>query len=361
MATLLGALGLADTDRTFVEKLGQRAVWTATQEILERFNADLDAAMGFFVSGMTTDYKFRYYLPGGGYMQRHNFASNARPVAIKATGNWDVALPIDDWRDAIIEDDIEMAYMRVDMFSRTVDAIMIRYANTMRREILRTIFRNTDRTFVDPLQGTLTVVPLANGDSVVYPPVIAATTEATDNHYLESGYASASISDTNNPLATIRDELTEHFGYTEGGENIVVLVNKAELAYLEDLTDFVPITDTFVSPGTQTATVDGRPTIPGTARLAGRCSGVWVAVWDWMPAGYMFGRHMGVEAPLMKREDPADTGLGGGLRLVARDEDFPFVASIWRARCGFGVTNRLNGVVMELGTGGSYGVPAAYA
>jgi hypothetical protein len=75
----------------------------------------------------------------------------------------------------------------------------------------------------------------------------------------------------------------------------------------------------------------------------------------------MLAVHLEAPAPVIKRVDPAATGLGRGLQLVAEDESFPFTASFWRHRFGFGVGNRLNGVVMELGTGGTYTVPAAYA
>lgn len=361
MAVIYGALGLSDTDNSFVEQVGQRAVYDAVQTVLGQFNDAMSVAMGFFVAGTTTDFKWRYYMPGGGTMQRHNFESLTRPHAVKATGSYDVALPIDDWRDAIIQNDIQMAYMRLQELDRTLQTILIRYANTMRVEVLRTIFRVTARTFVDPIRGSLTVQGLANGDSVTYPPVIGATSEATDNHLLESGYAAASISDTNNPLVTIKNELVEHFGgATEGGEAVVVLCSPTDAPYLQALTDFIPVNDSYVSPGAQTATVVGRPAIPGGARLLGRSNGVWVAEWDWMPANYLFGRHMMVEAPLMIREDPSETGLGGGLRMVATIQEHPMETAIWRVRRGFGVTNRLNGVVMELGTGGTYTVPVGY-
>jgi hypothetical protein len=75
----------------------------------------------------------------------------------------------------------------------------------------------------------------------------------------------------------------------------------------------------------------------------------------------MLGLHLDAPKPLLVREDPAETNLGTGLQLVSQDEDTPFVASHYRHRFGMGVGNRLNGAVMELGTGGSYTVPSAYA
>ena len=362
MGLLLGALGLADSDRVFAEKSGQQQVYSTMQDYLRRISEAFAASTEFFVGQTTTNYKWRYYLPGGGYMQKTNFAPNARSHAIKNTGYWDVALPIDAWETAFASDEVSMAYMTAGDLDRHFTSITAAYVNSQRYEILKTLFRNTNRTFVDPLQGSLTVVPLANGDGTLYPAVIGSDTEADDTHHLESGYAYTAISDTNNPLVTIKNELTEHFGITEGGENIVVVVNSRETPYLQALTDYVPVLDSFVVPGDQTMVIAGRPSLPASFRLVGRSNGVWIAEWDYMPAGYMVGRHMGFPAPLAKRVDPSDTGLGtGGLDLVARESDHPFEAAFYRTRCGYGVVNRLNAVVMELGTGGTYTVPTAYA
>lgn len=362
MATIFGALGLADTDHVFEEKVGQRLIYETAQQYLDRLNMVFSDALGFFVERTVEEFKFRYKLPGGGFMQRHNFETQSRPHAVKAVGQWDVALPIDDFRDALSENEIQMAYMTAADLQRHIDTVWTRYAQTMRHEIMRSLFRNTTRTFEDPLQGSLSVEPLANGDAVKYPPTYYNTTEATANHYLESNYAAASISDANNPLVTIRDTLTPHFGYSEGGEDIVVLINIDEIDDVEGLTDFVPLNDRGVMPGDDTATIANRPNnIPG--RLVGRSNGVWIYDWSWgIPSGYMYGQHLRGEPPILKRRDPAKTGLGdGALMLIAKDEDHPWETSIWRSRCGFGVGNRLNGVVMELGTGGTYTIPTTYA
>jgi len=85
-----------------------------------------------------------------------------------------------------------------------------------------------------------------------------------------------------------------------------------------------------------------------------------VVEWRWIPSGWSLGIHLDSPKPLVRRIDPADTGLGDGLQLVARDEEFPFTTAFWRHRFGFGSGNRLNGVSMEFGTGGTYSVPSTY-
>lgn len=358
MSAIFGILGLSDTDRSFVNTIGQRAVYDAVAQTLAQHNADLKAAYNVFVERETTDYKLRYKLPGGGYMQRRG--SNGRPGAVKASGYWDVALPLEDFAAELAADDVSLGYMTMQELNRHLDTIMAQNINTLRREILVSIFNNVDYSFSDPQYGTLAVKPLANGDTVVYPPVIGSDTEATETHYLESGYASSAISDTNNPYVTIRDELEEHFGAATGGENIVVFINNAQVAKSEALTEFDPVNDRFTVPGANVDQLIGLPTaLPG--RVIGRTNGVWVVEWRWIPAEYAVGVYMDAPRPLMMRTDPPETGLGTGLQLVSKEVEFPFEGSFYRNRFGIGVGNRLNGVAFEFGTGGTYTIPTAYA
>lgn len=357
MAGLFGLLGNADTDREFVNTLGQRVVYDAIQIYLDRVNADLQAAMAVFIEAITEDFKERYKLPGGGRLQRRG--GLARSGAVKAGGSWDVAYPIEDFGAQIAASDVDMAYMTIGDLERHLATITIQNTNTVRFEILRLLFNATAHTFTDDYKGDLTIQRLANGDSVVYPPVLGSESEATDTHYLESGYAATAISDTNNPYITIRNELEEHFGASTGGDNIAVFIHPDELPETEALTDYVPVVDSFVRAGDNTAVPINLPSVPGAIR--GRVNGCWVVEWRWMTSAYMHGTYLDAPAPLKMRVDPASVGLPRGLALVAREEAYPMESSEWRHRFGVGVGNRLNGVTMELGTGGSYSVPAAYS
>jgi hypothetical protein len=80
-----------------------------------------------------------------------------------------------------------------------------------------------------------------------------------------------------------------------------------------------------------------------------------------MESGYMMAMSIQEDAPLKMRVDPADTGLPQGLVLAGfQDSKFPLHGAQYRHRFGLGVANRLNGVVMELGTGGTYTIPTQY-
>jgi len=357
MSGIYGFLGVSDTDRVFLSTLGQDVVYDAITALLERYNADLNAAMSIFIERELTDHKLRYKLPGGGRLQR--LSGKAPSGAVRAYGEWDVAFPLEGFGAAITSDRIRYAYMSVQDLDRHIRTVFIQDVNTLRFELLKALLNNTADTFSDEDWGSLTIQPLANGDAVVYPPVLGSESEATDNHYLESGYAASAISDANNPYVTIRDELEEHFGAPTGGSNLVVFINTAQVAKTEDLTDHDAVVDRFIRAGQDTDVPIGLPlTCPG--KIIGRTNHVWVVEWRWIPANYMIGIHLDAPKPIMTRVDPDDTRLPRGLTLVAEDDDYPLRSSYWEHRFGLGCGNRLNGVVMELGTGGTYTIPSGY-
>lgn len=358
MANIYGILGIADGERVMLQSIGQRVVFDAANEYLASYNTEIGAALGVFVGQTTSDYKWRYKLPGGGMLQRRG--GQAESAAVKPFGQWDVAFPLEEFGVQVAWTDVSFAYMTTQDLARTMDSVRIQDLNVLRYEMLRALFNSTARTFTDENYGSLSIQPLANGDAVTYPPVLGSQSEATENHYLESNYAAASISNTNDPVVTVVNELQEHFGAPSGGGNIVTFVNNAHVGQLSALTDFVEVTDRFVTPGNQTAVPSTLPQgLPG--RIVGRHNaGAWIVEWRQMPANYVLGIDLDQEGPLVMRQDPADTGLAPGLQLVSTNQNYPFQQSHFRRRFGVGVGNRLNGVVIELGTGGSYTVPSGF-
>lgn len=361
MSYIFGNLGLADSERVFSATTGQQVIYDAIMTYVNRVADDMNRQMSIFVDMTTTNHKERFKLPGTGRLQDMGYNPQAKPASVKAYGGWDVAYPLTEYAAAISGSRVSMAYMTVADLERHVQTIVVQDVNTVRHALLYAIFNSTAATFNDDLWGSLTIQRLANGDSVTYPPVIGSESEATDNHYLESNYAASAISDTNNPYVTIEAELVEHFGKSQGNDNVAVFINSAQKAKTEDLTDFVEVTDRFVMPGTQTARLTGLP-MGHPGRVIGRTNGCWVIEWDWIPSGWAVGVHLDTDPVLKMRIDPADTGLGNGrLALVAEDVEYPFEASYWSHRFGFGVGNRLGAVVLEFGTGGTYTEPTAYA
>ena len=364
MAGIFGSLSINDNDRVFNATTGQRAIYDVAAAWVAERNAALDAALALFVGETTDEYSRRYKLPGGGYLQRRG--SQGRPVAVKASGSWDVAFPLEDFAAQMAWNDVDMAYMTVRELENHLNTVWVQNQNTVRFELIKALVNNTADTFSDPLHGDLTIQPLANGDTVVYPPVLGASAEATDDHYLESGYLYTAISDVNDPYETMAGELEEHFDAPTGGGAIAVFQPASVTPYTTQLTNFVSVAKMGIQYG---STTDLAGPIPAELMSIGRVlgkmedSGVWVVEWRYLPTAatpYLVGLHLNAAKPLVKRIDPADTGLGEGLQLVADDSEMPFSAAFWRHRLGFGVGNRLNGVVLEMAAGGTFTIPTDY-
>ena len=356
MSGIAGLLRISDSTRKLVS-IGEQVIFDAANEYFAAHNADLQAAIRVFVEGTTEGFKSVYRLPGGGRLQRRG--GQAPSGAVKTGGSWDVSFPLEDFGTQYAWSDIAMAYMTVADLQLQIDTTRAQDMGTVRYEMLKALLNNTARSFSDPLHGTLTIQPLANGDAVVYPPVIGSETETTDNHYRVSGYAASAISDTNNPYETLRDELEEHSGTPSGYGNIAVFINPAQKAKTELLTDYDQVSDVNIRSGQDANIPINLPNVPG--RILGRTNGVWVVEWRWTPSSYAMAVDLDSPGPLMKRRDPVDTGLGEGLQLVATNSEHPITSSHYRHRFGFGVGNRLGAAVMFLDAGGSYTIPAIYA
>lgn len=356
--TIPGILGIDDSERTFVEGVGQQAVWDATQQYVGMVNEDLARVTSLFIEKTTEDHSFRYYLPADGELQR--VSKRGQPAERVVGGSWDVALPLEGFGDAVAWGRRDLAYMTLNDFQRAVDGVVLRSKNTLRKEIMRALLDNVNYTFPDELRGNLAVKALANTDGTLFPAVAGGSTAAEATHYVESGYATASITDTNNPIKTISRALRSRFAANGDKRRRVILIASGAQDYVEALADFDPVDDANVQRSINSDRVLNEPlSIPG--EVIGYCNEAYVAVWEWMPANYMLGIDLFAEKPLQMRVDPAYTNLPRGLALTSESDVAPITKSNWEWWMGLGVVNRLNGYVMELGTGGTYSVPSGYS
>jgi hypothetical protein len=345
-----------------INNVGQQVIYEDLTAYLARVEEDTRAAQAVFIEMDTEEFTESYAIAGGsGKMQRRS--EQTAVAAVKTSGIYDVSYPLEDFADGLGWDDIDVAYLTLREFQRQVNNIEDRNRNTIRYEMLKRLFTNTTSTFKDKRlrTPTLTIQPLANGDSVTYPPTPGNEDPATDDHYLVTGYTVANISNTNNPVATAVAELTEHFGDSGMGENIVYFANTDVSAKLQGLTSFHPIDQNFIQASLLADRVTNIPTgLPGV--IKGRLdSGAWLSEWLWIPTTYSLIIDLDAPAPLKRRVDPAFTQIPRGLHLAATDDQFPFQESFWRNRYGFGAGNRLNGVVQKFAASGAYSVPSAYA
>lgn len=356
MTTIFGYLNLLDTDRILNNSVPQTVIYDALNKWLSEKEAEKDLAYSIFVEEKTELFMERYALAGGGYMQE--IPAEQKPDSVKTGGYWDVAYPLKNWADGITISNIAMAKMTVAKFESQILTVRNRSVNVMRRELLRALLYKEQESFVDPEHSSaLLIEPLANGDSVVYPPLPGTASPAIRNRYVGSNYTAASISDTNNPYATISAALNADFGAQQGSASVVTFINSAQSAKTRLLSDFIPVRDNGVIPGAMSDTLTNIPTgLPGI--VIGRAGGCWIVEWDFIPANYNLSVHLDAPAPLKLRHDPVADGLGTGeLRLVAEENEHPFKSSYWQMRFGLGCGNRLNGYAMQLVASTTYTSP----
>jgi hypothetical protein len=360
MSEIFALAGLNASDYAYLRNADQQLVFDTTNQYIEMANQAHLLAMSAFVDPTpTTVAKERFKLPMTGRMQRVSEISAGKSVA--TYGGNDVAYPLENYMDRLALSDVDAAYLDPGSFQAHVDGMLSRAAAAKRHEILRRLFKNTDDTFVDPRLGSLTVVPLADGGAELYP-VEGSDSLATDTHHLESGYAAADISDTNNPYETLVNELVEHGTNMTDDVPVVAFIHPDQQNKTEALTNFVPYIPSQIAPGADTDDVlmPSRP-IPG--KVIGYIRGLcWVSVWRWVPTNYILATNLEGPAPLKMRVDPVETGLGnGGLILLPEERHGQLTFNSWRLRFGIGTANRVGAAVMELGTGGTYGIPTEYA
>lgn len=363
MTWLYAALNMADTDAEVrLNQAGIQLVYEATQQHLALYNGQLDTMLATFNARMTEQWKFVYHLPATGMMQK--LGNQDRPAVGKSAGKWDVALPLENFGDAISGDRVSIAYMTLEKYQNEVDGILLRNAMTMSYEMMKALFNNADRPFPDEIGGDLVLRSLANGDATLYPPVFGATAAAPANHYAITNYAMAAISATNNPLILPVRTLRQRFGLQQGGSRIVTFLNPDDgisEKLEEELPGYVKVEDFRVRSGDDTAQVVQFPAgMPGI--VVGVVSGTWIVEWESMPPGYLFTMHLDADPPLARRRDPANTGLAPGLQLLTEDINAhnPYATSSWSNRYGFGVLNRLNGFMTQVAVGTNYQVPDIY-
>jgi hypothetical protein len=157
MSAIFGHLNVSDADRVFNATAGQRAIYDAAQDYINKVNADIAKAMSVFVEKTTSDFKWRYKLPGGGYLQRRG--SDGRYGATKAYGSWDVAFPLEDFGAALAGNDVDMAYMTIAELDRHIQTIVAQNVNTVRYEMLAALRSN--------LSTALAALQLAQQDTLV--------------------------------------------------------------------------------------------------------------------------------------------------------------------------------------------------
>ena len=347
MALFAGILRTEDTAR--LTELDPVQISDAINQVLAEYQRERNEAQSLLVSDTVTRSSELVQL--GGVDEGQEIGPDGRPLETHFGGNFTVGYPMKRIGWALGYNDETFANLTVADLDRQVTAKTAGNALRHRREIMRALVGNANYSFTDNIEnsGTVTVARLANSDGTDYD---GAGTD--DNHYLASGYAAGSISATNNPLATLKDEIAEH---QDGSVRVVAFINSTNRVDLIDglTASFVEAGVEGLTPAAADAQANGvGANVPGTFVGIDQASGVFVYEWNLVPAGYIYAQNVDGPGPLVRRI-PAIQSLQG-FTVRAEEEHFPFFKRTWIERFGYGVRNRLNGAVMQL-TAGSYTVP----
>jgi len=328
--------------------IGEKAVYDMISASLAEHTRQTNALLSNFVE-IVTEHTIRNYLPAGGTlstMDEHGEVPPRRPGSY-----FDVGFPLEGGATAFGSTRISRAKMTVDDANRfTMDA-MTADADWMRRHMLAALFDNAGWTFSDAEHGNITVVSLANNDSVKY--VKTGGSIATDNHYL---YQNAAIDDDNNPFPTIHTELMEH--PSNGGGEVVCMCATNRISSIEDLTNFVEAPDPQLTYGTATTqiTQSNLESIRmfGT-EVHGRTDRCWIVEWKALPDDYIIAFVTG-RKPVGMRQHP-EAELQGFFPEASGTGNLLKTTMIRYA--GFGVLDRVAACVLLMGAE-AYAIPTGY-
>lgn len=238
-------------------------------------------------------------------------------------------------------------------------------------EVMRTLFRNTNRTATIRGQA-YNVYALYNGDGTVPPDYKANTFTGTHTHYLSSGAATVDSGD----LDEMQDHLTHHGYESANGADLVLMVNKAQADTIRNFRsianggtaryDFIPAQNTpsFLLP-TDLRVADGQTRPPATLRgmkVIGAYGEFTIVEEGYVPAGYMVafatGGRESLTNPIGIREH-ANPALRGFRLVKGRSADYPLQDAYYQRGFGTGIRQRGGAVVMSIGTA-AYAAPAQY-
>lgn len=236
------------------------------------------------------------------------------------------------------------------------------------QEVMRTLFRNTNRT-ANINQQNYNVYTFWNGDGTVPPTYKTNTFSGTHTHFRTSGAATITSGD----LDEITDDFKSHGYSVENGTQHFALVNNVEATTIRSFRvatgaryDFIPAVG---QPGLIVPNAEGLigNQVGATFRgfnVIGSYGTLLIIEEEYVPVGYVVAFASGGTAnlnnPIGFREH-ANPGLRG-LRLVkGRDADYPLIDSYYARGFGTGVRQRGAGMVMQITAAGTYTVPAAYA
>jgi len=342
-----GFVGMEHLANERVSVVGYELVWDAVRESVAEHTRQVNAMTASMVEPTTTP-SVRFYQPGSGTLQPLDEYGVPKPV--REEGYYDVAFPIQGGGTAWGDNRVSRALITVEEANRRTLNVLRRDADWMKRHILASVFEDDSWSFDDPEHGSLTVQPLANGDTVEYLKVDGDP--ATDTHYLAQA---AAISDDANPFDDIYNELMEH-PINQGGPIVVYIPTNLKTTVM-GLTGFTEVLDPDITPAITTATLNSVFDRGPGHEVLGKTDKCWIIEWRSLPDSYMFAHARGGGPILRMRQYPAAELQGLFTEGFTPDGNLQQTSLIRYA--GFGAINRVGAVVYRVGNA-SYAVPTGY-
>lgn len=348
---LYGFVGLENHFSEKLENVNVQVIDDAIRVTVEEHNRQIQAMTGDMFA-FTEEYKVRFQQPGSGTLQPLDEWGN--PLVTRPGGYYDVAFPIQGGGDAYGTNRVTRALQSVGDVNRHIADILMRDADWMKRHMLAALFDNTTWSFDDPEHGTLTIQPLAlASDTVVYPK--RSGTMATDTHHLAQA---ATVADATNPFDDIYLDLMEH-PVNAGGQVVAYIPSNLKSA-VEGLAGFTEVGDPDVTPGANTATLNGRIDRGWGDEVIGKVNKCWIVEAGILPNNYIVANVRGGGAPaLWAREYPAQ-----GLKGLFREQHSPngnLLEQRFIRYTGFGAYNRVGAMVYFVEAGDTtYDIPSGY-
>jgi len=328
-----------------------RVVDEAIRASVVEHNRQVTAALAELVETTTAPSR-RYKIGGGGSLQPLDEYGN--PKVVRDKGQYDVAFPIQGGGTAWGDNRVSRAMMTVQEADRYTLNALRRDANWMKRHVLAALLDNTSYTFLDPDDdvGTLTIQPLANGDSVEY--LKKDGNSAADTHYYAQA---AAIADANNPFPALHTELAEHM---ENEGPYVVYVSTSLKASIMGLTTFHDVEDQNLERGSGQTRLVGRIERGFGDEVLGYVEpGVWIVEWSVMPAGYGIMVARGATTPALGMREYEAAGLQG-LFTENHSPDGNLNEYRFIRYAGFGALNRTAALAFQIGNA-AYQIPTGYS
>lgn len=358
MANLLnyGFLSLEDLYAQRVNTVGVQRVYDAVQASVDEYNRVVMAMESTMVERTTMVQEY-IELPGGGTLQP--LTPDGNPLPIVPSGQYTAGYPLHGAGTAWGTNRITREMLTVQEADRFTDDAFQKDADWRMRHLLAAILDETTWTFTDKFGGNgtkglgaISVLPLANGDSVTY--LRRGGSNSTDDHYLATASA---IADNTNCYSTIRAELIEH--PTNTGP-YVAYVSSSLVDTTVALSEFVELND----PDVAYQNSDNLPTAlesilgPGDEILGKlKSSNMWVVEWGRVPTGYIIAQALGAGPFVKQRELPVPSLQG--LFTEGFDDDGNHQGQRFLRWAGYGVSNRVAAVVQRVGNG-TYATPTGY-